>query len=376
MGTKKGLKGLPDSAAYKNFTIDSAKPRYLFDSLLNFREFIAQNAKERPEIQKFWDLTRDESDTKRDIDRGWFGKKNINLKELLLFKTTKYQYLDKVEEIEGKVENALRGTSSNSIPKRKMRFNDIGLGVFTFDKAAQGMFQLKEFYSPVHNAVFDKQEVQTISGNHRLISDHSPIVERGELRPNGKPKIRTTKKKVFAYFPKAKKDQPSITIITNPFYSYKIDGLETVYSGVTTMVLAKKLLTAGYKVRIISAVAGISLDTNRKDGKRSNVASFVEVKKYEEPLDPNLLGIVTSDPQFCRFELHFAVHTLLRIAGNELKEGTCGVLREDGLRDIAKEVFSENMQNEKFIFHSGITSLGNSIQTLNSNIDEILNFKK
>lgn len=356
MGRKKneGLAAL-DSKTLLTKGWGTKNPRMLFESLSDFREFINGVTNRIPLVKKYWD-TRITADLDGSIKRGWYGNaKNVDKKDLTNRSITKFQYLELLENLEGKIDFALSTDSATSIEKRKLQFNDLGLGVFTFDRVAQGMFRLNEFYSPKHDAVFDKAQVQEIGKGYELKSDRSEIVERKEQWPSGKPKIRTTQKKVFAWFPKVKKEQRSVTIVTCPFHPGFTKGEDTVYSGVTTLIVAKKLITAGIKVRIILAIAA-----NCAENTRSDVAAYIEVKKYEQPLDANLLGIVSSDPRFCRYEGIFALHALFILADNKPSIGVGIPLNTEKLAIVTHEFFKEQSyfgeEKGKFLFHNQINS--------------------
>ena len=205
-----------------------------------------------------------------------------------------YRHMDLISQLESGIEQSIDSKTANSIPKRKLAYNDLGLGVFSFDRAAQGMYRLKEFYSPLHQVVFEPAEVGGSGSTHFLKADNSPIIERGEERPDGKPKIRTSNKKVFAYFPKVKRMRAAVEIFVSCGNYGNVSPRDFLYSGMVALIIAKKLIKASIPVKINTVIGW-------ENGK-TYACAVVPLKNYDEPLDENLLALATSDPSFWRYE--------------------------------------------------------------------------
>jgi hypothetical protein len=225
----------------------------------------------------------------------WFGK-GVTFEELNAG-ITQYKDPTLIEKIFEKVNGKLSPDLRNKVKARKVRFNPSGLGVFIFDRAAMGMYRLKEFHSPKHKRVVDQSEVKKIKANYVLKTDHSPVTQKWEERPEGKPKIRTTSKNVYAYYPPIRTEKQAVELFITCGGHSGIESEDFLYSGISALIVAQILESAKIKTRI-SIVIGASPDAFKK----TSYAVIVPVKNYDERLDTNLLALLSSDPRFFRFE--------------------------------------------------------------------------
>jgi hypothetical protein len=196
-----------------------------FSNLLDFRQWCKSQPISKEDIQIYSDAY-----TEQRFKEGDFGV-DANLQEIKQG-ITSYNRMDLIEALEAEIEQGISGTSSNDIPKRKLAYNDLGQGVFSFDRAAQGMYRLHEFYSPKHQKVFELEMVISSGQDHKLKADNSPITKRWEEKENGQPKVRTNNKKVFAYFPKVKRQRAAVEIYVSCGNYANISARDFLYSGI------------------------------------------------------------------------------------------------------------------------------------------------
>jgi hypothetical protein len=145
--------------------------------------------------------------------------------------------------------------------------------------------------------VVELEEVQRGQKGYTLIKDSSPVLERWEQKPDGKPKIRTVNKNVFAYFPKIDKARKAVEIYLACGGASDITAKEFLYSGISAVIVAQLLEQARINTKI-SIVIGTSPD----NFKSKVYACIVPVKNYDEKLDANLLALLSSDPRFYRYD--------------------------------------------------------------------------
>ncbi|MFB6453814.1 hypothetical protein ACE38W_00980 [Chitinophaga sp. Hz27] len=225
----------------------------------------------------------------------WFGK-GTTYEELKSGITT-FKNPALIDKIYNKVNDKVTVNVRQQIKSKKVNFNAMGLGVFIFDRAAMGMFRLKEYYSLIHDLVVDSSAVRKVKNKYSLISDGTEVIERWEQQDNGMPKIRTTSKNVYAYFPKRDREKRSVEIYLSIGGSSEVDADDFIYSGVSAIIVAQLLEHAHISTKI-SIVVGTSPDNFKK----SVFASIVPIKNFDESIDVNLLALLSSDPRFYRYD--------------------------------------------------------------------------
>ena len=236
--------------------------------------------------------------SKKNVDRmggGWFGKGTTY--EQLQAGITTYKDPELIDRLYKQVSASVTPLLKNSIKVKKVNYNAMGLGVFMFDRAAMGMYRLNEFYSPSLGKVVDHEGVRKAVKGYKLLADGSPVIERPEQKPDGSPKIRTTSKNIYAYFPKRDREKRAVEIYLSCGGASGVKPEQFLYSGISAIIVGKLLEQARVSTKI-SIVIGTSPD----DFKKEVYACIVPVKNYDEPLDTNLLALLSSDPRFYRFD--------------------------------------------------------------------------
>lgn len=267
-----------------------------FENLLQYRDWIDLNMKRlsagNDRLAK--DFSR-ESINRKIRSPGWFGK-NVSYEELVAG-ITQYKNPSLIEQVYNKVSDRISILSTSEIKSRKIKYNPFGLGVFSYDRAAMGMYRLKEYYCSALAATVDESQIISKDGGYLLAEGGLPVIRRWEQHADGRPKIRTSSKNVFAYYPRVNKEKQAVELFFCTGGHAGISAGQFLYSGICGIIIAEMLEKAKVPVRITIAI-GSSPDRFE----RSAYCSLIPVKNYDEPLDVNLLATLTSDPRFFRYE--------------------------------------------------------------------------
>lgn len=277
----------------QQFNMQGGKTLHIMDGFNGFvevQDWMRQRSMELSENTRLLNNIFSPDIIQRQIESGWYGNK-ANYKEMMqgIKQFAEPEKLAKVEEtVTAKIDPKIFGL----IKKRKLKFTD-AFGVFSFDRAAQGLYILDEFYSKKHGKVVQPEEVEEYQPEtYRLISDNSNVEKRKELRENGTKFYRTSIKKVFAYFPQQDKNTRAVELYVTAAAPAGLSGDDMMYNGVAAIIIAKILTIAGVKVSIKS----VPLTQIRGD----YYSAIYNVKTYGEPLDVNAVAVALSDARFIR----------------------------------------------------------------------------
>lgn len=228
--------------------------------------------------------------------RTWYGPDATY--EELNAGISEYSSPELLGELLAKVKSAVSAETLQKVAAKRMRFNDLGLGVFSFDRAAMGLYRVKELYSPSLGRRVEEEEITRQGGHIVLTADGSPVEERWEQRPDGSPRARTNTKRLFAYFPMERRARRTVSIVVRAGAHAAIKAQDFLYCGLSAVVVAQLLEQAGICTRIHVLVGAVSYP----GGKKRFTGCLVPAKGAEEALDANLVAMTTSDPRFFRFE--------------------------------------------------------------------------
>lgn len=339
-----------------------------FNNLLEYHQWVNDSIKnisnKNRELLAMFDKLNIESYIRKNPK--WFG---VGTRYAELIKgITEYKDPQLIEDIFNQINDKVSTQTKDKIKARKVRFNPNGLGVFVFDRAAMGMYRLQEYYSPSLNAVVDDTLVEFSENKYKLISDGSLVEKRYEQKENGEPKIRTSSKNVYAYFPKINKEKQAVELYISCGGHVGITADELLYSGISAIVVAQLLEKARIQTKI-SIVFGSSPDNFEE----SVYACLVPVKNYDEALDINLLALLTSDPRFFRYEGFKGI-----ISSYDYFKSKCpptlgkGMTKDYLIEVIEKSDYSKNKKLAPNRFYFGWTfSEDAAIEQINETIEEI-----
>lgn len=157
-----------------------------------------------------------------------------------------------------KIKNLLRKAEKlgqiQEIPNKKLKFNDLGLGVFCFPRAA--------------------------------------VALRNHKRPDGTIKKVSDVRDIYAYFPNSDDDRKTISLYQLVAHAAEIDSNQIIYNGIVTGVISEYLVENGYDVEVYAAY-GAFYDNE-------NCGSVVKIKSATDEININNLMLLVSDPRYYR----------------------------------------------------------------------------
>lgn len=243
------------------------------------------------------------------IARGdkWFGA-GTTYQELLAG-YTKFQKPGVLEEARKQVQNELPEELKSSIQKKKTRFNALGLGVFSFDKAAGGMFATYDYFDKETGEKIDSNFVVKRSGKFFHTESDKELDQKKRIGDNGLPVINSSIKESYVDFEKKNVMENAVEIFINVSVVYNVKIDQFVYNGLSGLILAEFLIQKGFKVKI-NALYGIEHVESH-----DYFHHILPAKGWSDTLDMQALAYITSDPRFYRYEVFKAI-----IAGYDVKD--------------------------------------------------------
>ncbi len=311
-----------------------------FENLLEYYQWVntgmqSLTAYNRSHLKMF---EREEVEERIQHKKSWYGSKaSFNEMKKGITEYAEPELMDRVYE---QVNEQISSFVKNQVQINKVMYNPNGLGVFVFDRAAMGMYRLNEYYSPSLNKVVEPEEVEQWKKAFRLIKDKSPVIERWEEK-DGKPKVRTSSKNVFAYRKKREKERIAVELFISCGANANTSANEMLYSGIAPIIVAEILEREKIPTKI-SVVFGSSPDRYLY----SAYACIVPVKQYDEPLDKNLLACLSSDARFFRYEGFKGIVALY----DSFKEVCPGNLGHGMNRDYLHKVIEHSSYTRKANF--------------------------
>jgi hypothetical protein len=180
-----------------------------------------------------------------------------------------------VNEIQPKIREHLSRylnyLDSEVMPKPKIAYNDRGLGIFSFERAAMGLYKLARINL---NTPLDKANTQL----------------KVEL---GKTNLQTGVKEVYAYFRDRNGSYPSIRLYLMAGANAYVNGNEMLYVGLACNELVEFLELRGVAVEV-NALLGTSFDGQV-------CMSVIRVKRFQDKPDKNQCLLMSSDPRYFRY---------------------------------------------------------------------------
>jgi hypothetical protein len=276
----------------------------------------------------------------RTRDTNWYGTPLPSSVDEGLART-KYQRMDEFNDvykrvIEPRIQDILNISRAN-LEMPTLKYNDLGIGIFDFAKAASGLVPTYHFYSFKFKDYVDGEEVETIKEKNtfksRLKSDKSPVLiapkikdadaetiytafkevydgaklfevlKKYKLKIGGAKAFGSTIKKVYVNKEKVPKLKNSIRIFVNLGANCNITSDQLKWTGYTAIGIAQIMSTLGYAVSVIG-IYGCNTNINY-GGKLEYGTRFVGInlKNFDETLDAASLLYVCSDATFFRMKI-------------------------------------------------------------------------
>jgi hypothetical protein len=278
----------------------------------------------------------------------WFGSRDV----ARISDTSNYMYANELPNLLSNFNNNISSVNFSDLDQTKaIKFTEKEIGVFSFDLASLGLIPVYEYYSKLLNRIVDANYVESVllkNGRREYYHVNLPYIkehrcnynikqggfysdilqlvipkellvhvqtanddyyvypERQEIKrhqvekiqkldKNGKKKWTTTFKKSFIEIPKVEKPLPRIDIIVPVAYNVSNSSEEIKYNSLALIKLVENLSNIGINVRVIASYSvGDMFST------RNPIFSYITIKKEDEPLDKNKMGILLSDARYYR----------------------------------------------------------------------------
>jgi len=316
-------------------------------------------------------------------DTSWFGVPFPNSLDDALSRT-KYLDMDEYnkiykENIQPRIQDILKDSKAD-LEMPVLKYNDLGLGTFDFNKASSGLIALYKYYSFKKKGLVEGLDVQTYKEKdkykYKLKSDGSPVVlvpefkggydtkdaqkalkdiEKGEnvfvvlnkfgIKIGGKEAFSSTIKKSYLLKEKTPKPKNAIRLFVKMGNAAKIRYPKYKWTGYTAVGVAELLEVLGYAVNIIGIIGIGNLN-----------ASFPEryiainLKNFEETLDKQSLLYVVSDPSWFRIKYFEYIVKTAQYYKDYIDSGLGNSLT---IEEIKSMVFNEFGKRDKMFNDKG-----------------------
>ena len=317
-------------------------------------------------------------------DSSWFGLPLPNSLEDALSRT-KYLEMDEYnkvykENIQPRIQDILKESKAD-LEMPVLKYNDLGLGTFDFNKASAGLIALYKYYSFKKKDLVDGMEVLTYKEKdkykYKLKSDGSSVVlvpefkggydtkdaqkalkdiEKGEnvfvvlkkygIKIGGKEAFSSTIKKSYLLKERSPKPKNAIRLFVKMGNNANILHPQYKWTGYAAVGVAELLEVLGYAVSII----GIVGTENIRSSEFPTRYVAINLKNFDETLDKQSLLYVASDPTFFRIKVF---ELILKLAQNykDYIDGNLG--RSTTIEQIKSVVFNEFGKRDKMFNDKG-----------------------
>lgn len=312
----------------------------LFDSVFAFNVFVDDEVKQLSNAnQSRWDwVTQSTSDNIKN-GTNWYGTPEPkDVTELETHRT--FLGMPLVEKIQPKIKDKLaeylQYLNDAVMPKPKMAYNDRGLGVFSFERAAMAMFQ--QF--PV---------------NTGTPLDTSVSQMNIELRNK---QIQTSVKSVYAYFQDKQQSYPSLQLYLMAGANAQVKGNDLLYVGLACSELVEFMELRGVSVEV-NVMLGTSFNNQVTMG-------CVRVKRFQDKLDKNQLLLMSSDPRYFRYRGFKSLVAMSNYFGLTIPSGLGTISANMG------DAFAKAVNEKAFVFEQSY-----SMESAVKEVSQIItNYKK
>ena len=298
---------------------DNGKYNYLlFDSVFAFNAFVDHEIQQLSSSNASrWNNVVQSTSQNLNSGTDWYGTPTPkDVKELEEHRTFLGMKLaQKIQpQVKDKLATYLDYLQDSVLPKPKMAYNDRGLGVFSFERAAMAMY--KDF--PVNT----QTPVSTAVSQMNI-----------ELRNH---QISTSVKSVYAYFQDKQMSYPSMQLYIMAGANANVKGDQLLYVGLACAELVDFLELRGISVEV-NVLLGTSFN--------NQVAmACVRVKRFQDRLDKNQLLLISSDPRYFRYRGFKSLVALSNYFGLTIPSGLGSITAQMGT------AFAKAINPKGFVF--------------------------
>ncbi len=299
-------------------TTDGKYNYLLFDSVFAFNLFVDDEIKQLSSTNASrWNLVKGSTSDQLKNGTDWYGTPTPkDVEELEAHRTfLGMKLVEKIQpQIKEKLAKYLEYLEDSVLPKPKMAYNDLGLGVFSFERAAMGMYK---------NFPVNTQSPVNIAVSQMTI----------ELR---KHQIQTSVKSVFAYFQDKESSYPSLQLYIMAGANAHVEGNDLLYVGLACAELVEFM-----ELRGISVEVNIMLGTSFNN---QVAMACIRVKRFQDKLDKNQLLLISSDPRYFRYRGFKGLVALSNYFGLTIPSGLGTISASMG------NVFAKAVNQKGFVF--------------------------
>lgn len=303
---------------------------------------------------------------------------------------TRYQRMDEYEDvykriIRPRIEEILKNSKAElEVPV--LRYNDLGLGIFDFNKASTGLIPLYKYYSFEKQELVDGVDVEVVRDGkaykYRLKSDKTPVVLVPKLKQGydkelvnkafkevydganvfavlkkygfkigGNDAFSSTIKKTYLLKEKKPKPRNAARIFIKIGGNCNIRYPQYQWGGYAAIGIAELLSFMGYAVSIIG-VCGINTSINVGGGKLESGCRYtgVVLKSFSDTLDSSSLLYIASDPTFFRVK-YFDVIVKIAQYYSDYMDNSLGSAAE--IHQLEDMIFTEYGKRDKLFHNNG-----------------------
>lgn len=225
--------------------------------------------------------------------------------------------------IESRLKHFLKRKGTEEMPRRKIAYNSMGLGVFSFDRAAIGLYKTRN--------------------------------SQGEER------ITTSVQDVYAYFLNKKVEQQNVRIYIVAGANGHVEGNQMMNVGLGATLLAEFLSERDFGVEISVIYGGDPL----KEPSTSYMC-ITKIKKFENSLDKNITMVLTSDPKYFRYRGFKTFHAIYNKFGTSFSASTSRLVNDGMAKKFVDSLQAKN--SFAYVFNRSYT-----VDEVGREIERILN---
>ncbi|QKX04175.1 hypothetical protein HN014_04380 [Aquimarina sp. TRL1] len=213
-------------------------------------------------------------------------------------------------KIKDKLNQYIKLMGNQILSKPKVAYNDRGLGMFCFDRAAMGLYRLQPTVAkrPIENTI-NQLQIELDTSNKT-----------------------TAVKSVYAYFKDRKSSYPALKLYLMAGGNAAVEGDALLYVGLACAELVEFMEIRGVAVEV-NALLGTSFYSNV-------VMGVIRIKRFQDRLDKNQLLLMTSDPRYFRYRGFKSLIALSNHFGLDIPAGL-GSMKVNMGKDFVEEVMDK-----------------------------------
>lgn len=322
----------------------------------------------------------------------------------------RYQLMDEFNEvyesnIKPRLEEILKESKANlDVPAYK--YNDLGLGLFDFNKASTGLIPKYQYYSFEKKEMVDGNEVETIKDGLKykyvLKTDKSPCVLVPFIKSDNKELLKVVYKEIYdggnvfevlkknnlkiggsasafgstikkTYLLKENVTKPknAIRLFIKIGHNADINATAFKWAGYAAIGIAQLLsLMGNYSISIIAICGNKSRINLNQDGNLVEGTRYwgINLKRFDETLDAKSLLYVVSDATFFRVKLF---DNIIKQAGYYKDYVDTGLGVTSKVNDVENVIFSEYGSRDKLFINKKLNTKSEFLYYIIGYNDEI-----